>query len=95
MLFKRGQGAKLTDQVNEAEQNQNIDLKKAKQKTEAMRTLYYDLEGQMKMLELEENTMIFEEEVEATKKVEKEKMDPTLIVNTLTAQEEKRFQVML
>ena len=95
MMFKRGQGTKLTDKVEEAHEDQNIDLRKAKQKTEAMRTLYFDLEGQIKMLELEENTMIFEEEATATKKLEMEKANPTLIVNTLNAQENKRFQYML
>ena len=95
MMFKRGQGTKLTDKVDEAHEDQNIDLRKAKQKTEAMRTLYFDLEGQIKMLELEENTMIFEEEATATKKLEMEKANPTLIVNTLNAQENKRFQYML
>ena len=42
----------------------------AKKKTEAMRKLFLDLEGQLKVMTQEENTIIYPEEERAMKKQE-------------------------
>ena len=58
MQFKQGPGKKDYTQENDAATGNN-GLRIAKKKTAAMKKLYMDLEGQLRIMGLEENTMDF------------------------------------
>ena len=66
MQFKQGPGKKDYTQENDAATGNNA-LRIAKKKTAAMKKLYMDLEGQLRIMGLEENTMDFALEDEKDK----------------------------